>query len=137
MRDEKFRNEVIEYSREIYRSPRGVPYLEIRYDSLRRPREVLLHAVAFRSEIRKNLPTGFAYLDERLILVYDETALPMPEDRWFLKLNEFVGNRLCDDVSERQKIGELEVIPCAFNFDPPGWLLTFEGGRLIRKEQIF
>lgn len=135
--DEKFRREVVEYSREKYRSPLGVPYLEIRYDSLRRPREVLLYAFAFLSQIRKNLPTGYAYLDERLILVYDETALPMPEDQWFSKLKELASTRLCDDVSERQKVGDVEVIPCVLGFDPPGWLLTFESGRLIWREQIF
>lgn len=135
--DEKFRNEVAEYSRGIHRSPPGVPYLEIRYDSLSRPREVLLHAVAFRSQIHQNLPTGYEYVDERLILVYDETAFPMPEDRWFLKLIELVGNRLCDNVSKRQKVGDVEVIPCTFNFDPPGWLLMLERGRLLRKEQIY
>lgn len=102
---------------------------------------VYLGAYTYLAEVQDHLPSSFTVAYGQGFLIYDGTeTLIDDKNSWFETVRVFVGNRLCDDLREREllkKPGPKEVrMPCTIIYDAPIRKITFVAGRLVKNEVV-
>lgn len=114
---------------------RGVPALKINYiDAV--SFSVDLSTVALLSEIKADMPNDLAFINGRIVMIYNSRLTYDTTEYWFNRVKNLTVADICDNL-ELHNVKDGPVGKCSFKFDPDIWRITFRKKRMIEKRKIF